>query len=70
MSLEARIAELEENRVHWNQVLTGIEDTVALFLKEQAELKKAVRENQLENNKRFNKIEELLIQIVNNFAIK
>ncbi|MGI9277993.1 MAG: hypothetical protein ACR2PT_24490 [Endozoicomonas sp.] len=63
MSLEARVAKLEENRVHWDQVLTGIEGTVALILNEQMEQKK-------ENNKRFNKIEELLIQIVNNLASK
>ena len=63
MSLEVRVAKLEENRVHWDQVLTGIEGTVALILKEQMEQKK-------ENNKRFNKIEELLIQIVNNLASK
>ena len=61
MSLEARVTALEENRAHWDQVLTGIEGTVALILKEQLEQKK-------ENNKRFNKIEELLIQIVNNLA--
>lgn len=74
MSLEARVAELEENRVHWDQALTGVEGTVALILKEQVEqkkeLKKEIRENQRENNKRFNKIEELLIQIVNNLASK
>ena len=74
MSLEARVTALEENRVHWDQVLTGVEGTVALILKEQMELKKElkeeIRENQLENNKSFNKIEELLIQIVNNLASK
>lgn len=61
MSLEARVAEPEENRVHRDQALTGIEGTVALILKEQVEQKQ-------ENNKRFNKIEELLIQILNNLA--
>ena len=70
MSLEARVAALEENRVHWDQVLTGIEGTVALILKEQVEQKKEIRANQIENNKRFNKIEEPLIQIVNNLASK
>ena len=74
MSLEARVAELEENRVHWDQVLTGVEGTVALILNEQRDKFKEVdrRFNVLEreHNNRFNKIEELLIQIVNNLASK
>ncbi|UYM15100.1 hypothetical protein [Endozoicomonas euniceicola] len=70
MSLEARVLELEENRVHWDQVLTGIEGTVALILKEQFDLKKELQDQKRENNKRFNTIEELLIQIVNNLASK
>ncbi|MGI9277992.1 MAG: hypothetical protein ACR2PT_24485 [Endozoicomonas sp.] len=84
MSLEARVAKLEENRVHWDQVLTGIEGTVALILKEQMELKKGqmelkkeqmelkreLLEQKKENNKRYNKIEEILVQIVNNLASK
>ena len=70
MSLEARVAKLEEHRDHWDQVLTGIEGTVTLILKEQMDLKKEQIEQKKENNKRFNKIEELLIQIVNNLASK
>ncbi|MCW7551166.1 hypothetical protein NX722_00520 [Endozoicomonas gorgoniicola] len=77
MSLEARVLALEENRVHWDQVLTGIEGTVALILKEQFDLKKEIQDQKRElqdqkreNNKRFNTIEELLIQIVNNLASK
>ncbi|KEQ18198.1 hypothetical protein [Endozoicomonas numazuensis] len=77
MTLEARVAALEENREHWDKVLTGIEGTVALILKEQMEqkkevglLKKEMGFMQKENNSRFDKIEELLIQIVNNLALK
>ena len=70
MSLEARVTELEENRVHWDQVLTGIEGTVALILKEQMEQKQKHEMFEKSVNKRFNKVEELLIQIVNNLASK
>ncbi|MGI9283395.1 MAG: hypothetical protein ACR2PX_27705 [Endozoicomonas sp.] len=77
MSLEARVEALEENRVHWDKMLTGIEGTVALILKEQMEQKKEIDLLKEENNKRFNniegrfnKVEELLIQIVNNLALK
>ena len=70
MSLEARVAELEENRVHWDQVLTGVEGTVALILNEQRDKFKEVDKHLREQDKRLNKIEELLIQIVNNLASK
>ena len=69
MSLEARVAELEENRVHWDQVLTGIEGTVALILKEQMELKKDVnlrldkQDKKLDAlNTRFDQLELLIRQ--------
>lgn len=71
MSLEARVTEFEENRVHWDQVLTGIEGTVALILKEQMELKKKAEQHDKrfdQQDERLDKIEELLIQIVNNLA--
>ena len=69
MSLEARVAELEENRVHCDQVLTGIEGTVALILKEQVELKKEVH-NEIADvksevkalNTRFDQLELLIRQ--------
>ena len=77
MSLEARVTALEENRVHWDHVLTGVEGTVALILNEQRDKFKEVdrRFKEVDRrfkevDKRFNKIEELLIQIVNNLASK
>ena len=70
MSLEARVTALEENRVHWDHVLTGVEGTVALILNEQRDKFKEVDRRFKEVDKRFNKIEELLIQIVNNLASK
>ena len=62
MSLEARVAELEENRVHWDQVLTGIEGTVALILKEQMEAKKKQEAFEKSIDKRFNQLELLIRQ--------
>ncbi|WP_257252476.1 MULTISPECIES: hypothetical protein [unclassified Endozoicomonas] len=49
-----------------NQVLTGFEGTVALVLKEQEWMK----EELADHSRRFDKVEELLIQIVNNLASK
>ncbi len=69
MSLESRVTALEENRVHWDQVLTGIEGSVALILKEQINLKKQVeqldkRVDQFET--RFDQLELLIRQLIPN----
>ena len=37
MSLEARVTTLEQDHARWDQVLTGLEGTVALVLNEQRE---------------------------------
>ena len=73
MSLEARVAALEEHHVRWDQVLIGIEATIALILKEQDYLKKKAEQHDRrfdQQDRRLEKIEELLIQIVNNLASK
>ena len=68
MSLEARVKALEESRVHWDQVITGVEGTVALILNEQRGKFKKVDQHLKQQDRRLDKIEELLIQIVNNLA--
>ena len=65
MSLEARVKPLEENHVHWDQVLTGVEGTIALILNEQRDKFKKVDQHLKQQDRRLDKIEELLIQIVN-----
>ena len=80
MSLEARVAVLEdkqENLDHAFHELTKIVEAthgvVSLMLNEQRDTKKIVDSLVLradQHDKRFDKIEELLIQIVNNLASK
>lgn len=72
MSLEARVKALElkfeelDHGVHENnKILEATHGVVSLVLNEQRE---KFRKMEQENDKRFNKIEELLIQIVNNLA--
>jgi uncharacterized coiled-coil protein SlyX len=69
MSLEARVQVLEDRQVEWDKVLTGIEGTVALILKEQIDLKKQVnlrldaQDRKLDAlNVRFDQLELLIRQ--------
>ena len=79
MSLEARVTALEhkvdqlDHAFHENnKILEATHGVVSLTLNEQREkfrkLEKELQDQKRENNKRFNTIEELLIQIVNNLA--
>ena len=80
MSLGARVTELESKQQHldyaFHELIKIVEAThgvVSLVLNEQRDTKKAVdalttRADQ--HDRRFDKIEELLIQIVNNLASK
>ena len=80
MSLETEMQELRSEQQTLDhalrelmKVVGGTHEVVTLILKDQLEMRQELREirgNQLENNKRFDKIEELLIQIVNNLASK
>lgn len=49
-----------------DQILTGLEGTMALILREQI----WVKEESADHSRRFDKVEELLVQIVNNLASK
>ena len=69
MSLEARVRVLEDRQAEWDKVLTGIEGTVILILKEQTDLKKQVnlrldRQDQKLDalNTRFDQLELLIRQ--------
>ncbi|MGI9276032.1 MAG: hypothetical protein ACR2PT_14470 [Endozoicomonas sp.] len=72
MSLEARVQTLEDRQSEWDKILTGIEGTVALILKEQMEFRKQAEQRfeQIDKRfeqveKRFDKIEEILVIVVN-----
>ena len=56
MSLEARVQALEENQAEWNKVLTGIEGSVALLLKELIDLKKDHEVFKIETRNRFDQM--------------
>ena len=56
MSLEARVQALEENQAEWNKVLTGIEGSVALLLKELIDLKKDHEIFKIETRNRFDQM--------------
>ncbi|AMO58291.1 hypothetical protein GZ77_21420 [Endozoicomonas montiporae] len=81
MSLEARVTKLErkveqlDHAFHENnKTLEATHGVVSLILNEQREkfrkLEEDIQTTRNANNKRFNKIEELLIQIVNHLASK
>ena len=84
MSLEARVTALEHKFEHLNdafhennKILEATHGVVSLILNEQREknrnLDQFIAEQRIvnkENSLRFEKIEELLIQIVNNLASK
>ena len=63
MSLEARVRKLEEHRVHWDQVLTGIEGTIALLLKEQIRLNKRQELFEKSVNDRFDLVSDRFDQV-------
>ena len=75
MSLEVRVTALEHKFEHLlndafhesNKILVATHGVVSLILNEQREM---FRKQERDNDRRFNKIEELLIQIVNNLASK
>ncbi|MGI9274561.1 MAG: hypothetical protein ACR2PT_06870 [Endozoicomonas sp.] len=56
MTLEARVQALEENQAEWNKVLTGIEGSVALILKELIDLKKDHEVFKIETRNRFDQM--------------
>ena len=73
MSLEARVQALEDRQAEWDNVLAGIEGTVALILKEQmdlkkgqAELKKELTDFKEETRRRFDQLELLIRQLLPN----
>ena len=82
MSLEARVKNIESNHDALehafrenNKILEATHGVVSLILneqramqKEQEDMKKKMAANQRETCKRFDKIEETLIQIVNHLA--
>lgn len=80
MGLEARVAELENKQRNldysFHEFIKLVEAThgvVSLVLNEQREIKKTVEalvSRADQHDRRFDKVEELLIQIVNNLASK
>lgn len=77
MSLEARVNALDHTFLENNKLLEATHGVVAPVLNEQREnhkayleFKREVQEFIRQQNKRSDKMEELLIQIVNNLASK
>ena len=77
MTLEARVNALEHAFHENNKILEATHGVVSLILNEQREhhkdykqFKSEVNEFMKQQNKRSDKMEELLIQIINNLASK